>query len=295
MKEREKPKYDIEPRYVLLIMTMVCVFMIFFSYKFDNVFTPIRTRLNSFVVPLQKGITTIGNSINNAIDNFEEVESLQKEIARLQEENGRLAREKEEIEQSLYDFERIKQLLSLSDNYKDYNTVGANIIAKDSSGYYARFTLDKGYKDGIKVDMNVLAGSGLVGIITEVGSNYSVVRSVIDDNNYVSAIVTKTNDDCIVCGNLEMLSIGYIEIRDLSINSEAKNNYKVYTSPLSEKYLPNILIGYISNIQSENDGLTKNGYLTPVVDFEHLSTVLIVTDLKKDYLADDEEDSAPIH
>ncbi|MBO4399674.1 MAG: rod shape-determining protein MreC [Lachnospiraceae bacterium] len=282
MKERKNPKYEMEPRYVLLIMTMICIFLIFFSYKFSNVFGPLRTRLNSYLIPLQKGITTLGTGINNTIDNFVEVEKLQQEIADLKEENDRIQREKENMEQSLYDLERYKQLLDLADQYSDYKTVGANIIAKDSSGYYARFTLDKGYKDGIQVDMNVIAGAGLVGIITEVGPNYSVVRSIIDDNNYVSAIVTKTDDNCIVCGNLELLSLGYIEIRDLSINTEVRNNYKVYTSPLSDKYLPDILIGYISNIQSENDGLTKTGYLTPVVDFEHMNTVLIITELKKD-------------
>ena len=286
MKERQKPKYDMEPRYVLLIMTMICIFLIFFSYKFSNIFDFARTRMNSMLIPLQKGITTLGTGINNAVDNFEKVEDLQKEITELKAENDRIAREKENMEQSLYDLERYKQLLALADSYKNYTTVGANIIAKDSSGYYARFTLDKGYKDGIQVDMNVLAGAGLVGIITEVGPNYSVVRSVIDDNNYVSAIVTKTDDNCIVCGNLELLSLGYIEIRDLSINTEVRNNYKVYTSPLSDKYLPDILIGYISNIQSENDGLTKTGYLTPVVDFEHLNTVLIITELKKDFQAE---------
>lgn len=282
MKERKKPKYDMEPRYVLLIMTMVCIFLIFFSYKFSDLFGSIRTSLNSMIIPMQKGITTIGTGINNTIDRFEEVDKLQKEITELKAENERITREKERMEQSLYELERYKQLFGLADNYKTYPTVGANIIAKDTSGYYARFTLDKGYKDGIAVDMNVLADSGLVGIITEVGPHYSVVRSIIDDNNYVSAIVTKTEDNCIVCGNLELLSIGYIEIRDLSLNTEARNNYKVYTSPLSDKYLPDILIGYISNIQNENDGLTKTGYLTPVVDFEHLTTVLIVTQLKVD-------------
>ncbi len=289
MKERENPKYNMEPRYVLLIMTMICIFLIFFSYRFENVFKPVQSRLYSFVIPLQKGITTIGNRINNAADNFEEVEKLQKEIDELKAENEKINREKIDMEQSLYELERYKQLLALADQYSNYHTVGANIIAKDSSGFYARFTLDKGSRDGIKVDMNVLAGSGLVGIITEVGPNYSVVRSIIDDNNYVSAIVSPSDDDCIVSGNLKTLTKGYIDIRDLSINTGARNNYKVYTSPLSDKYLPKLLIGYISNIQNENDGLTKNGYLTPVVDFEHLSTVLIITDLKKDMIPVDIE------
>ena len=90
MKERKNPKYDMEPRFVLLIMTMVCIFLIFFSYRFRNVFDPIRTRLNSFVIPLQKGITTIGASINNAVDNFEKVEELQKEIASEEERSAKL-------------------------------------------------------------------------------------------------------------------------------------------------------------------------------------------------------------
>ena len=83
MKERKKPKYDMEPRYVLLIMTMVCIFLIFFSYRFSDLFGSIRTRLNSMIIPMQKGITTIGNGINNTIDRFEEVEKLQKEIEEL--------------------------------------------------------------------------------------------------------------------------------------------------------------------------------------------------------------------
>ena len=74
---------------------------------------------------------------------------------------------------------------------------------------------------------------------------------------------------------------GFIRVRDITVNSQARNNYKVYTSELSEKYLPGLLIGYLSNITTEADGMTKVAYLTPVVDFEHLSTVLVITQLKE--------------
>ena len=133
----------------------------------------------------------------------------------------------------------------------------------------------------MKVDMNVLADNGLVGIITEVGRNYSIVRSIIDDYSYVSATIMKTGDSCVVCGSLALLSKGFIKVRDISAGSQAKNNYKVYTSELSEKYLPGLLIGYLSNITTEADSMTKVAYLTPVVDFEHLSTVLVITQLKE--------------
>ena len=73
-------------------------------------------------------------------------------------------------------------------------------------------------------------------------------------------------------------------MRDITINTQAKSNYKVYTSELSEKYLPGLLVGYISNITTEASGLTKEAYLTPVVDFEHLTTVLVITQLKSDWV-----------
>jgi rod shape-determining protein MreC len=56
---------------------------------------------------------------------------------------------------------------------------------------------------------------------------------------------------------------------------------KIVTSDISDKYLPNILIGYIHTINRDNNNLTKSGYITPAVDFEHLSEVLIITDLKQ--------------
>jgi len=237
---------------------------------------------------MQRGMNIMITSIDNYFSGMDDIEQLKKENERLLAENTELKLNIDQYEQSLYDLERYKQLLGLAETYNQYETIGANIIAKDSSGYYASFTVDKGEKDGILVDMNVIAGNGLVGIVTEVGPNYAIVQSIIDDNSYVSARVLKTSDECIVCGNLTLLDSGFISVTDLSINSEVKNNYKVYTSDLSEKYLPNIFIGYISDIKTDADGLSKKGYLTPVVDFEHLSTVLIIKDLK-DTLANEQE------
>ncbi len=288
MRRNNRSKYNIEPKYILMLCVLLCLGLIFFSYKFSSVFHPLKTGLNSLLTPMQKGISLVGQNITNVIDSFEDKQALQDENAALRQEILELKEQNNILQQDLYDLEKLKQLLELDETYAEYPKVGANIIAKDTSGYYAVFTLDKGSDDGFTVDMNVIADTGLVGIITEVGRNYSIVRSIIDDNSYVSANILKTEDNCIVCGNLQLLDSGYIEVRDISINSDVRNNYKVYTSDLSEKYLPGLLIGYISNIQAETDGLTKKAYLTPVVDFEHLSTVLVITQLKETLVTPEE-------
>ena len=57
------------------------------------------------------------------------------------------------------------------------------MIANDGSNWFTSFTIDKGSEDGIREDMNVLSGNGLVGIVTEVNAHSSTVRSIIDEVN----------------------------------------------------------------------------------------------------------------
>lgn len=281
MNSRKKPKYGIEPKYILMLCVMLCLMLILFSYRFPRFFDPVRKAMNTCLVPMQKGIHVVGTQIDDISAKFDDIDALREENEQLTRELTELRDRNEMLSQDLYDMELYKQLLELDKTYPEYTKVGANIIARDTSGFYATFTIDKGSENGMKVDMNVLADNGLVGIITEVGRNYSIVRSIIDDYSYVSATIMKTGDSCVVCGSLALLSKGFIKVRDISAGSQAKNNYKVYTSELSKKYLPGLLIGYLSNITTEADSMTKVAYLTPVVDFEHLSTVLVITQLKE--------------
>ena len=89
---------------------------------------------------------------------------------------------------------------------------------EDSGNWFSTFTIDKGSKDGIAADMNVMAGSGLVGIVTEVGPTWAKVRSIIDDSSNVSAMVLSTSDRCIVSGDLSLMSDNQIRFGQMENN-----------------------------------------------------------------------------
>ena len=177
----------------------------------------------------------------------------------------------------------MRELYDLDQNYADYKTTGAHVIAKGTSNWFNTFTIDKGSKDGIKADMNVIAGSGLVGIVTDVGKNYAVVRSIIDDNSNVSGMMLSTNDNCIVSGNLKSMTesnmILFSNLED--VDHKVSTGESVITSNISDKYLPGLLIGYVTEVTDDNNNLTKSGKITPVVDFKHLQDVLVITQLKE--------------
>ena len=91
-----------------------------------------------------------------------------------------------------------------------------------------------------------------------------------------------TEDNLIVSGDLKLMAdncIGFSQLVD-SKNLVAEGD-KVVTSNISDIYLPNILIGYISSLDKDANNLTKSGLITPAVDFEHLGEVRVITDRKQ--------------
>ena len=203
------------------------------------------------------------------------------------EENTQLVQDKEELT-------RLRELLSLDEQYDDYEKVGARVIAKESGNWFQLFTIDKGSSDGIQKDCNVISGGGLVGIVTEVGPNWATVRSIIDDNSNVSAMVSTTSDQCIIAGDLRLIDEGSLNLVKLT-DSDNKVHVgdKVVTSYISEKFLPGILIGYISELNNDSNNLTKSGYITPVVDFRHLQEVLVILQRKEYVPSDSTSSSSP--
>ena len=281
MKRRGKSSFP--SKYVLLLLTVICIMLLFAGYATDYAGEPIRTICNYVFVPMQKGLDYVGESISINSDDTKTKEQLIAENEQLQEQIDELSTQLTNTRLQQSELDTLRELYDLDQTYADYKTTGAHVIGKGTSNWFNTFTIDKGSKDGIKVDMNVIAGSGLVGIVTDVGKNYAVVRAIIDDTSNVSGMILSNNDNCIVSGNLKsMTESNMITFSNLE-DSEDKvsTGDSVVTSNISDKYLPGLLIGYVTDITEDNNNLTKSGEITPVVDFKHLQDVLVITQLKE--------------
>ena len=287
-RRNEKRIITILPKHVFFLLIFLTAVVMFLSYRFPKVLLPVRNGVDMIVLPMQRGINAVGRSISDRMDVLDSIEDLQKENARLKAELEVLRQEAQIVASEKYELDALKELFDLDQKYPDYEKVAARIIARESNGWYSVFTIDKGYEDGIAVGMNVMAGNGLVGIVTATRKNSATIRSIIDDSSNVSGMVLRTSDTCIVSGDLNlMMTEGRIVISMIPLNSTVKENEEVVTSHISDKYQQGILIGYISDIRVDSSNMTKTAYLTPVVDFEHLDEVLIITKLKESFEMDE--------
>ena len=284
MRQR-KANGGIPSKYLLMILSIVCIMLLFFSYSTGFSGGPLETIANHIFIPMQKGIDYIGSSIAISSADTKTREELVAENEELQAQVDELNSTINNYELKLKELEKLQELYELDQTYYDYETTGARIIGKGTSNWFNTFTIDKGTKDGIEVDMNVIADGGLVGIVTSVGDSYAVVRAIIDDTSNVSATISSTEDNCIVSGSLEnMTASNLILFSDLDDDEDkVAIGDVIVTSNISDKYLPGLMIGYVSSVSLDENELTKSGTVTPVVDFKHLSNVLVIKQLKESY------------
>ena len=279
---RRKKRDSIPSKYILTGISVVCVGFMLLSYIFGFQGGPLNTVSGYLFVPIQKGINYVGWYLSDRADNLQDLRAVMAERDALQEQVDQLTMENSQLMQEKYELEDLRTLYKLDRSYSDYSKVAANVIGKDSGNWFHSFTIDKGSKDGIEVDMNVLSGSGLVGIVTKVGADWAQVRSIIDDTSNVSAMISATADNCMVSGNLKLMSEGCISITQLKdSDNQVEFGAKVVTSQVSDKYHPGLLIGYVQELHMDANNLTKSGTIAPAVDFEHLRAVLVITDKKR--------------
>ena len=276
-------RINLKSKHLLAVMTLFCVSCIVATFASGAATAPLQEAAGLVVVPFEKSINRIGQllsvtrqSLKDKQDLISANEELQSQIDNLTQQNNKLIQDQGELL-------RLRELYKLDAEYADYPKVAARIISKDPGNWYDTFMINKGSNDGIRVDNNVIAGKGLVGIVTEVGPGWATVRSIIDDSSSVSAMTVSTSDNCVVTGDLELIDEGKLRFEQLyDQENKVTAGERIVTSNISEKYVEGLFIGYVNYVEQDSNNLTKTGTIVTPVDFQHLKDVFVITVNKQD-------------
>lgn len=264
-------------------MTFFCISAIVATLASGITSAPLKEAAGMIIVPFENSIASIGQWLTDVHSVFQDKQDLIQTNEELQAAVDTLTEQNNVLIQDQAELTRLEQLYDLDEEYSDYPKIAARIISKDPGNWYDTFMINRGSSDGVRVDNNVIAGKGLVGIVTEVGSNWATVRAIIDDSSNVSAMTVSTDDNCVVEGDLELIDEGKLRFTQLYDQEDRVTvGERIVTSSISEKYVEGLFIGYVSEIELDTNNLTKTGTLVSPVDFQHLKDVFVITVNKQD-------------
>lgn len=283
LKKKFQFRIHLKSKHLLVIMTFFCGSAAVATLASGITTAPFQEAAGMIVVPFEKSMSAIGVWLGNLEKEFHDKQDLISQNEELQNTVDTLTEQNNILIQNQAELTRLEELYKLDEEYSDYPKVAARIISKDPGNWYDTFMINRGSKDGIRVDNNVIAGKGLVGIVTEVGTSWATVRSIIDDSSNVSAMTVGTDDTCVVEGDLELIDEGKLRFTQLyDQNDKVTVGERIVTSNISEKYVEGLFIGYVSDIQLDTNNLTKTGTIVTPVDFQHLKDVFVITTNKQD-------------
>ena len=278
---KRKRRFYIQPKHMFLAFLVVCILLIAATSYNSFVSHGIQSGFGTLLMPFQRGINRLGGFVYEKIADVRELYDVMDENERLKAEIDELRKETTRYQLQLSELAEYKKLLDVKDEYPDYEMVGAHIISKNPGNWFTSFKIDKGSTDGIKLNMNVLADGGLVGLVTSVEAHTATVSSIIDDGRSVAGMAVSSGAPCMITGNALLRQEGTLDLSHVSKDDDIDVSYKIVTSNTSSEYLPGLLIGYVYDIDVNTNNLTKSGKLIPVVDFTRLDSVLVVTTLKQ--------------
>lgn len=240
--------------------------------------TAMETLVQSMLTPLRTGVSTLTAQAEKYYNYIFRYEALEAENAALRQQIAQMEEDARTAAAIARENDRLKELLGIDPVSEGYTLVDAYIISWDSMDWGSSFTVNRGTNAGIQPGMcAITSNKEVVGLVTEVGSNYAVIKTVLDSSLEISASVASSGYNGMVTGGYAQENEGLLRMDYLPTSAVLRNNDQVVTAG-STVYPRNLILGYIIDAGIDRTGIAKYAILRPAADINNLEQVFILTD-----------------
>ncbi|MBE6628704.1 MAG: rod shape-determining protein MreC [Ruminococcaceae bacterium] len=223
----------------------------------------------------------IGTGIANAFEGFERfftsVEKVNEENEALREKNRLLLEELERSKILEEENQRLREYLGMKTKYPSFTFEEGMVLSRSSGNYVTGYTLNRGTLHGVDVNMAVVTNEGVVGFVSEVGSTWCKVSTILESESSVGAYIPRSGDVGIVCGDLTLGKDGACKFSYVESDADIQVGDRILSSGVASFYPPELSIGVVESIQIDEYSRATTATVRPSVDFSNLKYMLIVT------------------
>lgn len=233
--------------------------------------------VKGILTPIRTGVSHLTDQAEQFYSYMFEYESILAENERLKEELAQIEDQARKADSIARENERLRQWLELTQSREDFEYVDAYIISHSSADWTNTFTINRGANLDIEVGMCAVTANGeLVGLVSEVGSNYAVIKSVLDSSLEISANIASSGYNGMVQGGYSSGLEGLLRMNYLPSDATIRNNDQVVTTG-STVYPRDLILGYVVDAGFDDTGVAKFALLEPAADVGSLEQVFIIT------------------
>lgn len=200
------------------------------------------------------------------------------ENEQLKIENQKLNQRLRDVSEYMQENDRLKELLGIRHQYNNYSTVGACVVGYDADNWFSYITIDKGTSSGVEKSDTVITAHGLLGQVTEVGSNWAKVSTLINAENSAGVRIVRNGEIGIAEGDITLSKTNKCKLGYLVPNASVIAGDILETSGLGGIYPPGLMVGKISDVKRDRMGQLQYAVIEPFVDFDNLYEVIVITD-----------------
>ena len=261
---------------VILILSVLLAIGLAVVTNLTNVNLP-GMFVQGIITPLRTGVSKLTDQAEQMYGYIFRYEALAAENAALKEQLAQMKDDARLADTLERENDRLRALNELKNTHEDYELVDAYIIAWGSNDWTSTLTVNRGTNVGIEVGMCAITANGeVVGLVTEAGPNYAIIKTILDSSLGISATIATSGYNGMVQGNYvegrqDMLRMNY-----LPSNAVIRNNDQVVTSG-STVYPRDLILGYVVDADFDDTGVAKFALLQPAADINTLEQVFILT------------------
>ena len=271
--------------WVLFAAAVIAVGLALMSV-FSNTSSPLANVANVIASPFRSAYTSVADWFNDKQNYYQDNTDLKEENAALKKQLAEMEAAIRQAEKDSAENERLKQLLGLKAQRPDLTSdlQPAMITEHTVTNWTSSLTIDKGTHHGLEVNDCVISETGaLVGLISEVGTNWATVLTLVDTDTSLGAQVFRTNDLGLAQGNFSLMGEKRLRLEYLPADCSLLGGDLVVTSGLGSFYPAGLVIGSVAEVQQDDSGATSYAILTPAVDFDALSEVFVIRSFDPGY------------
>ena len=266
-----------KPVLIMILAVVLLLALAFFSARQRTV-PWLENAVGTVMRPIQTAAFKASNGIAGFFSNIFNTTDADLELAKARQQLAMYEQLKLDYSELQKENERLRQSLNYAGSVGDFEYVTAGVIGKSNGAWFDMITVNAGRRQGVEAGMPVMCGDGLVGNVTDVGSDWCKITSVIDSTVNVAVTVERTRDNCMVRGVFATsAAAGRMELYYLPTDlTDLAPGDVIMTSGIGGIYPKGIRVGTVEEVMLDSDASGVNAVVNPSVDFLHIEEVMII-------------------